>query len=458
MFFRLGHFISLICILLLSAASLFAEPPSSTEAPQQKTPAAFADFVAASQKVAKQLNAATVTVRVTLPPPSHKPLDPQPPAEQREIQVQTGVCVGEGWIVTLATIQEEAEISITLPPDGTSCSAQLRVVDEYSGLCLLQLSEKADLSPLTLAEEVPAIGSPLFTAAAAGVESPYLSFGLLSGTERSVDPILPPLFPCDLKGTSCSLGAAIVNLDGKLVGILRSAEQTPKGLGWTYAIPIRYVHRLIRCQPNPSTEGILCLKRRRPTLGLAMRTSEKQDVRVEFIAAGGPAEKAGLKVGDRVLEVEGKKIRSVYQVIGITFRKEPQDQMTMIIEREGKQQTVQITLGGGPILPRDRDWATAFEGDSKNKVVSRGPRKVEVVEMNFPGDQDSKEEKNTTEAEIAEQTAIKMQAQSAELELLRRQLEGWATLIEKLQEDLKERANRIEALERQLQLLKQEAR
>lgn len=83
-----------------------------------------------------------------------------------------------------------------------------------------------------------------------------------------------------------------------------------------------------------------------------MRLEGDEDaIFVRQITPGGPADKAGLKVGDQVLATDGVAIRSVYQAVLPSLHKQPGDTMRFRIQRDGMYQTVEVVLGGGVELP-----------------------------------------------------------------------------------------------------------
>jgi membrane-associated protease RseP (regulator of RpoE activity) len=93
-------------------------------------------------------------------------------------------------------------------------------------------------------------------------------------------------------------------------------------------------------------KGVIVLKRRRPVVGMVLE-GEENAILVQRITPGGPAEKAGLKVGDRVVAAGGVNIRSVYQAVLPTLYKQPGDTMDFLVERGGRTHDCRVTLGGG---------------------------------------------------------------------------------------------------------------
>jgi dienelactone hydrolase len=88
----------------------------------------------------------------------------------------------------------------------------------------------------------------------------------------------------------------------------------------------------------------------RPWLGVML-----DGVSIKLAVPGGPAAKAGLKSGDKFLEIGGRKITSRTDIILALLPRAPGDKVTVKIERDGKQQQLELTIGkraaGGPRLP-----------------------------------------------------------------------------------------------------------
>ena len=231
---------------------------------------------------------------------------------------------------------------------GDQAEAQLRVIDRHSHLLLLEI-ENRELPGLALAGRLPKVGSTVLTAAAAGIEQPAVSLGILGATDRTLSGVdLPPLLQCDVRTTETSSGAAIVDRAGKLLGVVAATGLPGQHTGWTYAVGFGHVERVV----NAKVDGkVIELKRRRPVAGFTLGAGEKEGtVLIERVEKDGPASAADIRAGDMLVETDGVRIRSAYQAIDLILKRQPGERMSFTVERGRERRTVEVTLGGGPLL------------------------------------------------------------------------------------------------------------
>jgi S1-C subfamily serine protease len=302
------------------------------------------------ENAARKLQQATVTVRIWGGAPRDTAAELKAPQEtskpqQAAVTVCSGFCIRAGRIVTAAFAGSDTPIRLTLP-SGKQADAKLLLIDEYSGLALLQ-ADTTGLTPLAAAENLPAVGSELLTAAAWGLEQPLVARGIVGGVNRKqLGSNYPPLLQCDVLTTPTSTGAGLVDRQGRLLGVVVAADRDSGRRGWTYAVPVSHVDRIERAANQQQGAGLVILKRRRPVVGMVLDQEESAIV-VQRVTASGPAEKAGIKAGDRVVATDGIAVRSVYQAVLPTLYKQPGDTTTFRIQRADGLRDVEVVLGGG---------------------------------------------------------------------------------------------------------------
>jgi len=397
-----------------------------------------------TQALARQLSAATVTVRVTVPP-------------EEGVVVSSGVSLDDGYVVTFSNHPGNAEYRVTLP-DGAQAVAEARVIDLYSGLTLLQLrpqqgQEMPQLGKLSAANEVPPVGAVIVTAAASGLEQPVVSRGILGGVERTLGGSgLPPLLQCDVRTTDTSSGAAVVNADGELVGIVAVTAREGRSGGWTYAVPVSHVERLRRAlaQKQAGEDRLVILQRQRPVLGLTMVAGEEPGtVMVERLAAKGPAEKCGVAKDDQIVEVDGLKVRSVYQVVALVLKKQPGDRMEFVVRRGGTDRKIAVTLAGGSVVEPSQ--------------VVRNPAQVAEHKITIRRSGDQYDIDRPKVLPLAQGAPAEEQPQpqappatKEQLDLLQEQVTRFATYIERLRESIRERDEELIKLRQEVEDLRKQ--
>ena len=412
------------------------------------------------EKASGQLQAGTVTVRVMPAKASadgELPLVDQPevadvakPLTAKKVIVCSGASLGNGLIVTYADISAQDEVRITIP-GGEQANASLKVLDHISGLTLLEV-DKRDIPKLTAAKDLPDVGAWVLSGAGWGSEKPVVSFGILAGKGRKMrGATFPPLLQCDLRTADTSNGAPLVNQTGELIGIVVASGRGEAESRWTYAVPVDHVQRLVRARhPNQVIE----VKRVRPVVGMHLDLGPTPNtVIVRRVASGGPAEKAGIQVGDQILHAEEMAIRSPYQVIGPLLAKQPGETMRFTVARDGKETELEIVLGGGTVLQPKPSVSSVVGLQSAGAVdVSRrfflsadGPTQEEIVI-------------NNSNARTAN-----MQRQIGELELQHKAITTYLSALQRMQDkvqsqekQLAERDAEIEALKQQLKALQEE--
>jgi len=271
-----------------------------------------------------------------------------------EVSVSSGVALEGGTIVTVIDSRLPTRLRITLP-DGSQAEAEPRVIDHYTGLCLLQI-DPATLPGLALREGVPRVGETVLTAAASGTEGALVSQGVLSAVDRLVDSQLPPLLQSDVRTTETSHGAGLVDREGRLIGMLVTTEAGEERSGWAYAVPVWHVSRLVRAiRPGE----LVTLEQQRPMLGLVLSNNRDQaGVRIVEALAGSPAAAAGLQADDLLKSVGDVAVRHPYQVQAQVLKRVPGESLSIAFERDGEPQEAEVTLSSDSRVQQQSGQAT----------------------------------------------------------------------------------------------------
>ncbi len=168
-------------------------------------------------------------------------------------------------------------------------------------------------------------------------------------------------------GSDCTLvggdsGGPLFDLDGKLIGIHSSIGGS---LEENRHVPVEVFRedwdRMLAGEVVGSI-GFLSsrLQPDQPMLGVQLEeaTDEKGGALIAGIMGNSPAAKSGLKIGDRVLAIDGKEIATRDELMEIVKGRKAGDELTMTIEREGKPEEIAVELAAAETI----DFGNPFGG------------------------------------------------------------------------------------------------
>jgi serine protease Do len=148
-------------------------------------------------------------------------------------------------------------------------------------------------------------------------------------------------------------GGALADLDGNVIGI-NTAINSPSGgnVGVGFAIPINMASEVMDAliSEGKVTRGYvgLILQDIDDNLAKAMKLESTNGTLVGDVVAGGPADKAGVKRGDVIIAMNGKKIENSLQLRNLVAHTKPGTSATFTLIRDGRQMQVKISLAERP--------------------------------------------------------------------------------------------------------------
>lgn len=319
------------------------------------------------------------------------------PRERVESSLGSGVILeSDGLIVTNAhVIQGSDEITVVLA-DRREFPAKIVASDEKVDLAVLRIDPGKEKLPvlamhdsddLEVGDLVLAIGNPF------GVGQTVTS-GIVSAVARTAVGISDYNFfiQTDAAINPGNSGGALISMDGKLVGINSAIYSRSGGsIGIGFAIPANMVRTVVDAvrgggklvRPWIGAGGQAVTSDIATSLGL----SRPAGVLINQVRKGGPADQAGLKVGDVVTAVNGRTVDDPdsmrYRVATLAVG----GNTSLTVLRQGKEQSLSLRLIGPPETPaRDETVLNGRNPLAGAKVANLNPALVE--EISFEGASD----------------------------------------------------------------------
>jgi S1-C subfamily serine protease len=266
----------------------------------------------------------------------------------------------DGYIITNNHVVDGAdEINVTLANKksykgtvvGTDASSDLAVIKiEGKGLPYLVYGNSDEAK---LGQWVLAIGYPLsldVTVTAGIVSAKSRSIGI---NDRQSNTAIESFIQTDAAVNPGNSGGALINTNGELIGI-NSAIASPTGsyAGYSYAIPVNIVKKVVTDIVKFGTVQRAYIGIQYPKDNLTddqkkeygTGYKEVEGVYVSDVTPDGAASAAGLKKGDIVTKVNGIAVTGGPELQEQITRYKPGDKITLTYTRNGKENTVPLTL------------------------------------------------------------------------------------------------------------------
>jgi len=276
------------------------------------------------------------------------------PQTQEQRALGSGVIVrNDGYILTNDHVVDGAEdISVDLV-DRRTFKAKLVGADKLSDLAVLKINASnlpvltpGDSDQVRVGDVVLAVGNPL------GIGE-TVTAGIISAKGRQTglsDGNFEDFLQTDAPINQGNSGGALVNTRAELVGI-NSQILSPNGggnIGIGFAIPSNMAKNVMNqlISHGKVSRGQLGVTAQYITSDLAASLGLKQvqGVLVGGVSSGGPAEKAGIKSGDVILEVNGVAVNDVNSLRNQIAGTPPGNDVNLTILRDGNRQSMKVKL------------------------------------------------------------------------------------------------------------------
>ena len=320
--------------------------------------------VYAAGKILPSIVGITVTYNITSSSPYYSMFGNGQTLTSQASASGSGIIISEdGYIVTnnhvvdsssestYYDISEATSLKVSLYGDDTQYDATIVGKDSQTDLAVLKI-DKTDLTPAEFADSdtvqvgefAMAVGNPLDLGTT-------ITCGVISAVNRTVqDSESSSTFTCiqtDAAINSGNSGGALVNSQGQVIGIntLKVSSTGVEGIG--FAIPINSTTDII-------DQLITYNAVKRPYIGITGRdldadTADRynlvEGVYVVSVEEFSAAEKAGLQVGDVIIQTDGQTIKTMDELNEIKNSHSIGDTITLKINREGEEKDLTLTLG-----------------------------------------------------------------------------------------------------------------
>ena len=256
-----------------------------------------------------------------------------------------------GRIVTNEHVVDGAEtFRVRFGENGDPVPAKLLGADRSSDLAVLEVDPSrvdGGLRPLTLGsssdlrpgEPTIAIGSPF------GLEGTVTS-GIVSGLDRTIQApsgfSISGAVQTDAAVNPGNSGGPLLDGQGRVIGVnSQIATRSGSNSGVGFAVPIDQVKKVVPVLARGD-------RVRHAYLGVASGDAPQGGALVGEVVAGGPADRAGLRRGDRILSVGGEPVRDSDDLSASVNSRQPDEEVDVVVERGGERRTLTVTLGTQP--------------------------------------------------------------------------------------------------------------
>lgn len=251
------------------------------------------------------------------------------------------------------SVSEASKVTVYLYNDATAYEAEIIGTDSQTDLAVIKINktgltkaEFGDSDSVKVGEFAMAIGNPL------GLQSTVTS-GIISAVNRDVTDSSGKTFTLiqtDAAINAGNSGGALVNSEGKVIGINTLKLQGTGIEGMGFAIPINSTVDIYN-------QLIQYNKVKRPYIGISGIDLDEAKATANHLVVGiyvksvedfSAAEKAGIKAGDVVIAADGKTVTTMEELNAIKNTHSIGDELTLKINRNGKEQDMTLTLQEQP--------------------------------------------------------------------------------------------------------------
>ena len=284
------------------------------------------------------------------------------PREFKQRSLGSGfIITKDGYIFTNNHVVEKADKIKVRLSSGKEYDAKVIGKDSKTDIALIKINatnnlpvaELGDSDKLRVGDWVLAIGNPF------GLEQ-TVTQGIVSAKGRVIGSgPYDNFIQTDASINPGNSGGPLFNLEGRVVGINTAIVAHGQGIG--FAIPVNMAKEVLNDLKSKGkvTRGWLGVSVQDITEDIAanMGIKEKEGALVADVVKGDPAEKAGLRTGDVIVEIDGKKVHDTHELLRIVAGVPVGKTVVLKAVRDGRLQNFNITVAER----KDQELASAQE-------------------------------------------------------------------------------------------------
>jgi serine protease Do len=277
----------------------------------------------------------------------------------------------DGYLVTNNHVIDGAGTVEVVMQDGTTLDAEVLGTDSRTDLALLKV-EGDDFTFVRLAPQQPRIGEVVLA-----IGNPFglggsVTSGIVSQQGRDIQPgPYDEFLQIDAAINRGNSGGPTFNMRGEVVGV-NTAIFSPSGgnVGIAFAVPSTIVQDVVSdlVETGAVARGWLGVNIQSITEDLAegIGRDSTDGAIIVSAAAGSPAEEAGLRSGDTVLEVNGEVVAGPSELARLIGAFDPGETVEILIWRDGREEMIDVLLG---TLPSEQELAGQFRAPDLDRSL-----------------------------------------------------------------------------------------
>ncbi|MBV8810773.1 MAG: Do family serine endopeptidase [Acidobacteriaceae bacterium] len=284
------------------------------------------------------------------------------PRDQREEGLGSGILVSpNGYILTNNHVVEKANSLKVSLSDGRDFSGKVIGADPQTDVAVIKINAD-NLPTLPFANSDAArVGDLCFAIGNPFGQEHTVTMGIVSAKNRTLErnTYIQNFIQTDASINPGNSGGALINAKGQLIGMNTmiltggtafGGEGGNVGIG--FAVPSNLAKQVMDqlMKNGKVSRGYIGvnLENLTPELGQHFGVPSGKGALVSTVVPGGPGDKAGLKSGDVVTAIDGKKIENYDELTMDVISHEPGSTVTLDVVRNGQPMTVKVTLGQRP--------------------------------------------------------------------------------------------------------------